>query len=399
VARSGLYGLGPSINDPLAYLAAAGQFSTVSTPSPAQGTYRLKGTGNGSANSLTWPIDGSTSFSLTYRWHCLREFRLDDGSGLTSSQEVGCLKFTPFLITWDYVSATTFNFRVYDFAANAYIGSAFGPYNVDQDYSLRFQTDGGSTLKIWVDGSLDFDESTAKEIQDNIMRFITGNAAETGNDLPTGQNHYWDGWYAGESNSESDRPGVTVVKYPLYPNANTIHGQYRQNGGSPGTAVYTDVDEWNGGTADGDTTYWEAQGGETKKQMSQMTTATVSNPANAIGVFISRARANIAAKTVTVDALIWDGTNTIAKQLSNLAGTTYRPHSKVFDTAPDSNPWATGDFDGSTVLRMGVQSPNTNGASDLHTALAMEVISIDDDPPAGGIGPQAYHHRHHNRAG
>ncbi|KKK73796.1 hypothetical protein LCGC14_2890240, partial [marine sediment metagenome] len=131
---------------------------------------------------------------------------------------------------------------------------------------LRVQTDGGTRVKLWVDGSLEIDVANVNQITQWTFRIHNNNA----NSLA----HLSDMFYV-EHSSDQARPGTTVTRH-TFMNPDGIGGTEEMGSiadCSNGLGVYTFWDDWASGGDDGDTTANVCCGGVTQTQLS-----TMSNP-------------------------------------------------------------------------------------------------------------------------
>lgn len=376
---------GPELADPGAYITTMPPgFSIVSTPAPAHGTYRLKATGTTSDVFVeTGVVNGA--YTLAYRWICLREFRLS--GTLNAGQEVHFLRLSDqlaFSLSWAYATSSTYSIKLYDdrFGGHVLIGTSGGTFGTAADHSLRAQTD-GSRFKLWVDGVLEIDVSYA-------LNLNGGHCAYHNDVLAAGQDMYWSGMYGRESVSESERPDVNVKQYALHPDGDGSSALWADETCSGSGGTYTKWDDWvSGGAADDATSFNCGVSGFSGSEISTLATATISNPANAAVAHRARGAANVASKTVNVWPRIEDGVgNNQEGSIVNLGDTTWKPRLNYrFTTAPDGGGWTQAKFDD---LRAGVKHPPGNSAHAEFTALAIEIATAGDDPPAAAGAARSF---------
>ncbi len=369
------------INDILAYASSAATgFSVVSTPAPAQGTYRIKATGTTSAN-ISMIINKGHLFTDTYRWQCQRDYRL--AGTLNAAQEVKCMLFgasNRFVGYWVYESASSYKFRLKDDIAPATHGTSSSTYTAGgspEDIDLRIQTD-GSRVKLWINGVLEIDAATTYELAAGYMVYYNTTLAAS-------QDMYWGASGAWESSSEADRPGFAVKKWymPLAGDGSSASFENDDACEEDGSGGYIEWDDWNSaGVVDDDTTFNQLCGAHVGLEISTLTNVTITDPENAGVVVRARLRAILGSKTVDTYFRIEDGTDNVEIQNDNLSSTSYLIKAAAFDGPPDAGAdWSQGDFDN---LRAGMRKAIGSGDDNLRvTALGVEVISVDDDPPAG----------------
>lgn len=326
----------------------------------------------------------------SFRWLSLKYWRLD--GTLTSSAERafisdaasgGVPNAGDMELRWLEQTGSTYKIRLYIYTTSWTLqGTSSTTFNTATNYSIRLGADGiwigptGGTLVnelpggIWVDGWL--------------LRAGDGGL------------HRWAHGVGFSSPSQIDRPGVDVeAQTTLFPNGD---GDVIQYGGTTGgvdcsaaaNGDWSNWDEWSGAVAhNGDTDYNCLGGAAAGKELSDLSTVAVSRtPEGAMARSMSRA--NLASKTVDINFVLRNIANEEADSSTvniGLFDTTWSRASEEYDSPPGSSDWA--DFIDSGVfnaggasdhLQGGIKSPDTNGANDLHTALAFELCSVDDDP-------------------
>lgn len=383
--------MGPAIKDVLAYAFSARVGFSIGDvgdgfPAPSQGNYRVKATGTSPAEVFVSPR-GANAFTHTYRWIVIREFRLDGtlnpGQSVCFAQLSSTIRF---LLYWDYNDASSYKVRLYDGGGAATVGISASSYSSDvaEDISIRAQTD-GSRIKIWINGVLEIDEAFAFDFANGGIKLINDT-------LAANQDMYWDNMSGWDSDSEADRCGVDSKNWYLPIAGDGTSDTYGDESTCDSAdGIWTKWDDWNGeGTADDGATlncgYFENAG----QEMSVLTNVTITDPANAGLMVRPRGAATAASKTVATWTRIEHEDDIVNDFLeienSNLTATSYVDFAVGFDAPPDGGAdWSQDDFDS---LRIGIRTVDTNGASDLWTAIGPEVISIDDDPPAlAGVFP------------
>ncbi len=381
MARRGLIGMGPAINDITQYAHTdvdRSGLSVVAAPAPPQGTYRLKMTGDGTQSSvITYLSDTFTPDN--YVAACLA-FRLTGtlGSGDTETfAGGGTTGASSWRWRWDYSSSTDKYTISVAYGAAARVTS--GELTTGIDYEIRSVWD-GTNVELWIDG---VSQGTGAETNMPDNRAVSFGALITG--MAVGQDHYMSNFGMWDYPNVSDRPASAVKQYRLDPNDDydsTLFGnQVTCLGG--GDATFADWDDYAGGGAnDGNTTFVCARGGDGGVELSELSTATVADVGNMMAIVRMQPKAVLGSKTFTSWLQIHDGANSQELQNANIGTTTYtRPQSAVFATNPNSGVWTQPGVNG---LKAGVRTVNTNDDSAYFTALGVEVISVGDDPPSVG---------------
>lgn len=276
-------------------------------------------------------------------------------------------------------------------------GTTTTEYNVGDTVVIRIETN-GTRVKVWVDGTLEFDVADASYWS---RLFLT-------NPSHSSYEHLW--WLGAqhEGTSGADRPDASVEVGLCFPTGN--YGGVNDYGGEAGggedctdntigdQALWNDYNGGLGSTHDGAATYNCLLGGTAGKEISVMSGVAVTRtPQGVTGR--SLANSNAAAKTVVTFTVVKaddGGASESEAQNVNISwNTVWRGIGRVFGNPP-VGAWSdyvdpAGNFNGLAAggslykLALGVRSPNTNNANDLHTAIFFEVGSLGSDPePAVG---------------
>ena len=103
----------------------------------------------------------------------------------------------------------------------------------------------------------------------------------------------------------------------------------------------------------------------------------------------------MADKTVNSSVRIRDTSNLIDKANNNLDLTTYVNRNKAFELAPGGVAWTQGAIDS---LQAGLTKPDSAEAGLQCTAIAVEVVASNNDPPPVPIGKLVQLNQAVNRA-
>lgn len=375
--------VGPELNHAASYYffdSNATRPTVVSTPAPSQGTYRFETVGDGNRNQqrLT-PQDTFTAKNFV--WACIRQFRLSGTLLATSSP---CEFFTPageLILMWRRQSNTTYTIDVTPTSgANAdadKIITGTTVLNTDTDYALRLEFS-GSIVKFWINGVLEGSAASTRKPSNEGISVDSRVGAAGG--MEAGMTMRWARMGMFHSDLESDRPGTAVSIYRLDPNGNVAgendHSLTACNNNLDGT--FTAWDDYTaGGAPNNDTDYNCAENGAARTQTSDLTTATIVN--NIMGVIVKYFQAaNVTSKTVNSNARLKSGGTGVNQALTNTAVTSYVTKGSVYRSVPGGGSWTQTVIDG---LQAGHNIPTGNGAHLKVTAMAVEVCSVDSDPP------------------
>lgn len=188
----------------------------------------------------------------------------------------------------------------------------------------------------------------------------------------------------------SERLGIPAIT-KLYPGADAnTYTDFTTGTTGGGGEEYTEVDDWNGGTYDSDTTYREAASVATSATVrtSYPVNATFSPSNDRVRVtYYGRSKGTGSAKTGDHYALVTDGTNTLENlTVSGASSGAYQLDDYVWQTAPDGGQWV--NYANWASLEVGLRFTNgTDGAQNIRLTVAqLEVWDFPADPPAGGGG-------------
>ena len=148
--------------------------------------------------------------------------------------------------------------------------------------------------------------------------------------------------------------------------------------GCVSNAAITEVDDWESGAADDDTTFLCILGGNTGKYIADISDPTVTN-LRGVQVW-SRDVANSSAKTVAWELMMEDSSaNKVRVTMTNLSDETWRQSQGAgFGNGPGITGWTSAKLDDSGI---GFTSPGSNEANDKHTAMLAEWFGCALDPP------------------
>lgn len=370
-------------------------FSMVTSPAPAQGTYLLKATNTTGSSKRLSPSNNFYTWTESYAWLSEREFRLD--GTLNAGQQVNFFQWgSPWAgaqIGWLYESASTFKIRLQDkptyVGAPTVLGTSSNAFSTGASHSIRIEAD-GTNVRLWVDGTLEFTSASASIPNNSGLLATKFSDANSAVGLAAGQDMYWGQVGEWQSNSAADRPGVLVNGYGLFPNGDAGTNEW---GGliSAGAEDCTDTakgrwqnwDDWvSGGSADDDTEYNCKFGVSSKTEISNLTTATVTNVANVGAMMYARQRIASGTKVTPSYMRLEDGAgnNSEVQNLDDNSAT-YALFGATFNSFPAGSPVTQTHIDN---LNAGIRAPGhaTDYANLLTTALWVGLITVDDDPPA-----------------
>lgn len=382
-------GFGPAINDIEAY-DRGGSGGAAWSITGSEGSYALHhdDTAGNHKTVMIATLMITTALTATYRWLCLALF---NWTGTLTTNNV--FEFLAFVTSSGtrYLRAQATSTTAYEVALYSSGGSELvayaGSFTAGTDYSIRIETN-GSTLKVWMDGSLLLTYATSETLTGPM------DAVTRQDGLSSGESAEWAGGYLRESSSEDDRPGVNVAAYRIDPTGDDTSSYYGDEGTcGDGSGTYDDWNDWDaGGTADDDTAFICGVGGDNGTELSSMSTETISNVGNCVVVQVTREKVNVGSKTVDIYYRIEDASANSQEINTDIGfATAWSPIRVTFDVAPDGGTWTQGDID---ALLMGVRTVDTNGANDMHTAMAGEIVTCDDDPPSDTVNdgdPQNFH--------
>jgi hypothetical protein len=383
MARTFVNGFGPFNNQISSLLETTGTsfptgWSAPSSPSPPHGTYWIKVDATASVD-LDFGESVDAVSSDGYDWLCIRGFRLN---GILSSGEDGVFitvvttSLSPIGLRWVYSSSTDkWKIQIVRSAgtgSETALGTGTTEFSTDTTYNIRLEFS-GAAIKLWVNGSLELSVAYTGNINNRRLRVHS--------DLNTGQAYFLNRVALYTSSAENDRPGTNVESDYLTFSGDTSEDDYATEAdcsvGASGDATYTKWDDWESGAPDDGTTF-NCGAGEDWSQLSALNTHTVDGVVSGVVYRIWYA-ANAASKTVDNWARLGDGTNTVEVQLPNIDSEDYRSRIRVFDTAPDGGAWVQADIDN---LEAGHRVVDANNAVAHISAVAAEVIAVDDDPPS-----------------
>lgn len=292
-------------------------------------------------------------------WEILRDF-LDDDAGNANAL------FTK------RQSNSTYRLELYDAESGGSLLDNTSELNTSQNYAIRMEAAGG-VFKMHVDGVEEMNVSIAGAVFNFTL-------AAYGEDGPNGSDEYiyWAGVSYWSGDAGSDRPGTATRVYDLFPNGDDTTADYANAGGTNGDGSGSEAewDEWESAQADDATTYNKNAAASADQEISTLSTKTITNVGNTQAVVRVRSRKGGSAKTDTdFDILLKDG-GSVTEILTPAITQSWTPWAGAFSGVPGGGSWTQGIVD---ALKAGVQGNSGAGDDDWHTALNVDIITIDDD--------------------
>jgi hypothetical protein len=251
-------------------------------------------------------------------------------------------------------------------------------FDTGTKYDFRIQWD-GTNWTLWVNGTQEGQAARTAQINNRSMSSILTTSGST-------VQHYFASGALSMSNSESDRPSsddVEVRDLGVDTGGSESEAQWGDDGscitGST-TAAIADVVLVSDQVTTA--TYWCEFAADTGAETVDTITYTfTSGHTIGGGRWNGVLSANVASKTVTMAARIYDGATGSNVTTANLGSTDWTSRQHYYPLAPGGGAWSQTEVDG---LKIGAinQGAGANGANTRCAALIFTLAALGNDPPA-----------------
>lgn len=291
--------------------------------------------------------------------------------GLGMSSIVGALQYVQ-------VSSSTFNIRARDITGSTDIGTGSTAYSTDTELIIRTEFD-GSTLKVWVNGSLEIDASYSKTLS---LKNLTGVRP------PSGMTHYYCTGAVFSADSTADRPDADVRFQEILPNAEQTSPANENEYGDEADGLSNDAQVsdvlLDGSDLVATANYIVGNSTVTREQMWEFPdtyTPTTGYTPEAI-VMREAVRTTQTNKTVNHKTRLRNGsTDLLEVAMTNVTSTIWAGRVLVFHETADGSVWSEAEVD---AMRLGVGHTNANDKSFYCAGQVFEIVETKDDAPAAG---------------